>query len=39
MKILYKTSAVSTGGRDGKVVVENSPLEFDMALPAELGGR
>lgn len=38
MKILYKTSAVSNGGRDGQVVVENSPLAFDMALPAELGG-
>jgi len=38
MKILYKTSAVSTGGRDGKVIVENSPLEFEMATPAELGG-
>jgi len=38
MKILYKTSAISTGGRDGKVIVENSPLEFEMALPPELGG-
>jgi len=38
MNILYKTSAVSTGGRDGKVKVENSSLEFEMALPAELGG-
>jgi len=38
MKIIYKTTAVSTGGRDGKVIVENSPLEFDMALPTELGG-
>jgi osmotically inducible protein OsmC len=38
MKLLYIASAVSTGGRDGKVSVENSPLEFDMALPAELGG-
>ena len=38
MKILYNTSAISTGGRDGKVIVENSPLEFEMALPAELGG-
>jgi len=38
MKIFYEASAVSTGGRDGKVVVENSPLEFDMALPPELGG-
>jgi len=38
MNALYKTTAVSTGGRDGKVIVENSPLEFDMALPAEMGG-
>lgn len=38
MKILYNTSAISTGGRNGKVIVENSPLEFDMASPAELGG-
>jgi len=38
MDIMYSTSAVSTGGRDGKVIVENSPLEFDMALPKELGG-
>jgi len=38
MNILYKTTAISTGGRDGKVIVENSPLEFEMALPAELGG-
>jgi osmotically inducible protein OsmC len=38
MKIIYKTSAISIGGRDGKVIVENSPLEFEMALPAELGG-
>lgn len=38
MRILYKTSAVSTGGRDGNVVIENSPLKFEMALPPELGG-
>jgi osmotically inducible protein OsmC len=38
MNALYKTTAVSTGGRDGKVIVDNSPLEFDMALPAEMGG-
>lgn len=38
MNILYKTTAVSTGGRDGKVIVNNSELEFDMALPTELGG-
>lgn len=39
MDILYKTTAISTRGRDGKVVVENSPLEFEMAPPAELGGK
>ncbi len=39
MNALYKTTAVSTRGRDGKVVVENSPLEFDMAAPPELGGK
>lgn len=38
MKILYKTSAVSTGGRTGRVIVENSPLAFDMAKPEEFGG-
>ena len=39
MKILYKTKAVSTGGRDGgKVKVENSHLEFNMAIPSEMGG-
>lgn len=38
MKILYKTKAVSDGGREGKVRIENSPLEFEMAKPSELGG-
>ena len=38
MKILYSTTALSTGGRDGQVKVENSPLNFEMATPAELGG-
>lgn len=38
MNVIYKTTAVSTGGRDGKVSVENSSLEFEMALPVEMGG-
>ncbi len=38
MKILYQTTAVSTGGRNGKVIVENSPLAFEMATPEELSG-
>ncbi len=39
MKILYKTKAVSTRGRSGKVVVENSALEFEMSPPVEMGGQ
>ena len=39
MKALYTTTALSTGGRNGKVAVENSPLAFEMASPAELGGN
>jgi len=35
---MYKTTAVSTKGRSGKVVVENSPLEFSMTAPVEMGG-
>lgn len=38
MKILYKTKAVSNGGREGKVRIENSSLEFEMAKPLELKG-
>lgn len=38
MKILYTAKAISNGGRDGRVRVENTPLEFDMAKPPELGG-
>ena len=38
MNIMYKTTAVSTKGRSGKVVVENSPLEFSMTAPVEMGG-
>ncbi|NLF26467.1 MAG: organic hydroperoxide resistance protein [Clostridiales bacterium] len=39
MKVMYATKAIATGGRDGKVTVENSPLQFEMALPAEMGGK
>ena len=38
MKILYQASAVGTGGRNGQVSVENTPLHFEMASPPELGG-
>ena len=38
MKILYQAKAVSKGGRDGQVTIENSPIQFEMALPAEMAG-
>ena len=39
MKVIYKAKAISVGGRDGgKVRIENSPLQFDMAVPSEMGG-
>ncbi len=39
MDIMYQASAVSTGGRDGQVFVENMPIHFEMALPNEMGGK
>ena len=39
MNIAYETTAYSTGGRDGHVRVEGTPLDFEMALPAGLGGN
>lgn len=38
MKILYTAKAVSDGGREGTVRIENTPLQFQMAKPLELGG-
>ena len=38
MKILYKTRAVSVGGRDGQARVDHTPIHFEMALPQEMGG-
>ena len=39
MNIDYQTLAYSTGGRDGHVRVENSPIDFEMAQLAGLGGK
>lgn len=39
MDALYKATAVSKGGRDGKVFVLDSPLEFEMLKPVELDGK
>ena len=37
MKILYKAQAISSGGRKGKVIIKDSPFEFQMVPPVELG--
>ncbi|MPM14607.1 Organic hydroperoxide resistance protein OhrA [bioreactor metagenome] len=39
MNIDYKATAYATGGRDGHVRVNDSPIDFEMALPAGLGGK
>lgn len=39
MNIQYKTRAVAVGGRDGIVHVDNTPIHFEMAKPAEMGGK
>ena len=37
-KVLYRTSATATGGRDGKARTDEGDLAFDLVLPKELGG-
>ncbi len=37
-KLLYRTSAAATGGRDGKARTADGTLEFALTLPKELGG-
>ena len=39
MNVLYKTNAVAVGGRDGIVHVDDTPIHFEMAKPAEMGGK
>ncbi|MGE0044809.1 MAG: organic hydroperoxide resistance protein [Hyphomonadaceae bacterium] len=36
--VAYSTSAHATGGRDGKVHLDNSPIWFAMAIPKVMGG-
>lgn len=38
MNILYKASATSTGGRDGRAVSSDNALDVKLAAPRELGG-
>jgi len=37
-KVLYRTSATATGGRDGRSVVEDGSLDLKLSTPKELGG-
>jgi lipoyl-dependent peroxiredoxin len=39
VNILYTTSAVATGGRDGRAVTADGSFEVKLARPKELGGN
>jgi len=38
MKVLYRTAATATGGRNGQVRSNDGVLALDLAIPRELGG-
>ena len=38
VKVLYKTSAKATGGRDGSAATLNGALSVKLSTPKELGG-
>lgn len=38
VKVLYETSAVATGGRDGTAKTLDGALEVNLSTPKELGG-
>ncbi|AGA65321.1 Organic hydroperoxide resistance protein [Liberibacter crescens BT-1] len=38
-KIIYKTSAVVTGGRDGRGISDDGHLDVYLSTPKELGGE
>jgi osmotically inducible protein OsmC len=37
-KVLYRTKASATGGRDGKARTADGTLDFQLTVPKELGG-
>ena len=39
MKILYRTEATATGGRDGRAASKDGHLQVKLATPKELGGQ
>jgi osmotically inducible protein OsmC len=38
VKVLYRTSAVATGGRDGSAATQDGSFEVKLSTPKELGG-
>src|SRR5579862_9857327 len=38
VNVLYRTTAVATGGRDGKAATQDGSFEVRLATPKELGG-
>lgn len=38
VKVLYRTNATATGGRDGRAATKDGSLEVKLATPKELGG-
>jgi Ohr subfamily peroxiredoxin len=38
MKVLYRTKATATGGRDGKAATEDGKVQVKLSTPKELGG-
>lgn len=37
-QVLYRASAIATGGRDGRAVTEDRKVDLRLSTPAELGG-
>ncbi|MGK7376733.1 organic hydroperoxide resistance protein [Planococcus sp. 1R117A] len=38
MRELFKTSAIATGGREGRVVSEDNMIDIKLETPKEMGG-
>jgi lipoyl-dependent peroxiredoxin len=39
MSVLYKATAASTGGRDGRAISSDNALDVKLTTPRELGGN
>lgn len=38
VNVKYRTAAIATGGRDGRTRTEDGSIDFQLAIPKELGG-